>query len=157
MYGLNIPEEMNASTSYNISWTAMGYHSGYEVLVAMFDCTDEEAGECGANYDDRFDDSDFISSSQVTLGNWNYNGESIQNYRYNFTFNFDATRPGGSAWDPQGTPIVLRFYVKSTDDSEAGKENLSLLIPGNLSNDYYDTSGRKIQKIICPSSGCTAP
>lgn len=157
VYDLNIPEEMNASSSYNLDWTAMGYHSGYQVVVAMFDCTNEQAGTCGASYDSptRFYESTLLSPTQVNDGEWFYNGENIQNFHYNFTFNIDAKRPDGSDWDAAGTPIVIRFYVKSTEDSEAEKQGLSLLIPGNLSNDYYDTSGRKIQKTICPASGCT--
>lgn len=157
MYDLNIPEEMNASSVYDIDWTAMGYHSGYTSIVVMFDCTGIAAGECGASYGSpgRFHESTFLSPARITQGDWTYNGETLQNFRYDYTFNVDATRPNGEDQDAVGTAIVIRFYIKSDEDATTGKSSLSLIIPGNLSNDYYDTSGRKIQKIICPSGGCT--
>lgn len=157
MYDLNIPEEMNASSAYDIDWTAMGYHSGYQTIAVMFDCTGIAEGECGASYGSpgRFHQSAFLAPAQITEGDWTYSGETVQNFRYDYTFNVDAQRPNGEDWSATGTAIVIRFYVKSDEDSTAEKPSLSLIIPGNLSNDYYDTSGRKIQKIICPSGGCT--
>ncbi len=157
MYDLNIPEEMNAGSAYAIDWTAMGYHSGYETIAVMFDCTGIAAGECGASYSSpgKFHQSAFLSPAQITEGDWTYSGETVQNFRYDYAFNVDAKRSDGEDWSAAGTPIVIRFYIYSDDDNAAGKPSLSLIIPGNLSNDYYDTSGRKIQKIICPSGGCT--
>jgi len=152
MYDLNIPEEMYASSSNDINWTAMGYHSKYETFAVMFDCTGIAAGECGSNYSENFHESGYLSPSQITEGDWTYQGERVKNFQYDYAFNVDATRPNGEAWNTTGTPIVIRFYIKSEDDRAAGKKSISLIIPGNLSDDYYDTSGRKIQKIIYPST-----
>lgn len=158
MYDINIPEELNATTSYDLNWTAMGYHSDYKMLLVMFDCTGIAAGLCGAGYgsSEKFHESVFLSPSLITPGSWSYNGEVTQNFQYIHPYTIPATRPiDGSPWPAEGTPIVIRLYVKSSEDITAGKSSLSLIIPGNLTNNYYDTSGRKIQKIICPSGGCT--
>ena len=156
MQSLSISEEMNASTSYDMSWTAMGYHSGYQTLMVMFDCTNVVQGECGASYNsaEKFYETTFISPQNVTDGTWSYNGEIAQNFQYVHTYSIPATRADSSAWDINGTPVVIRFYVNSTEDIEAGKLSLSMIIPGKLSNNYYDTSGRKVQKLICPVGGC---
>ena len=158
MVDLSIPEEMNAGTSYNLDWTAMGYHSGYKTVAVMFDCTEIAAGEeCGGDYNDseKFHESELLTPIQTTEGDWTYSGERAKNFRYDYTFDVNATSPNGGDWNASGTPIVIRFYISSDDDISAGKKSLSLIIPGNLSDDYHDTSGRKIQKIICPSGGCT--
>ncbi len=158
MFDLNIPEEMNAGSSYNLDWTAMGYHSGYKTVAVMFDCTDiGEGEECGGSYTDpeKFHESEPLTPAQITESDWTYSGERAKNFRYDYTFDVNATRSDGGDWNASGTPIVIRFYIGSDNDIAAGKKSLSLLIPGNLSDDYHDTSGRKIQKIICPSGGCT--
>ena len=159
MVDLNIPEEMNAGTSYALDWTAMGYHSGYKTVAVMFDCTDIAEGECGGNYNDpeNFHESELLTPVPITESEWTYSGERAQNFRYDYAFDVNATRPNGGDWNASGTPIVIRFYISSDEDISAGKDTFSLIIPGNLSADYYDTSGRKIQKIICPSGGCSNP
>lgn len=157
IHDLNIPEKMNAGSAYTIDWTAMGYDSGYKTIAVMFDCTDVAAGKCGGSYYDpeKFHESEFLTPAQTTESDWTYNGERAQNFRYDYSFNVDAKRANNEDWSPTGTPIVIRFYISSDNDIAVGKQTFSLLIPGNLSNEYYDTSGRKIQKIICPSGGCT--
>jgi hypothetical protein len=156
MYALDISEEMNASYTYTLSWTAMGYHEGYEILLVMFDCTDISAGSCGSSYSnsEKFYETSFIASSSSSSGEWSSNGVTITNFEYTTDFTVPDTREDSSAWSSSGTSIVMRFYAKSTEDSAIGKSSLSLVIPGGLSDNYYDTSGRKIQKTICPSGGC---
>ena len=56
-----------------------------------------------------------------------------------FSVNFDA------AVLTRGSEAVVRFYVKSLDDKAAGENSLSLVVPANLANAYYDTQGRRIQ------------
>lgn len=159
IYDLNISEEMNAGSTYNLNWTTMGYHVGYETMIVIFDCTGKDPGTCGASYEssEKFYESNILIPAEITSGDWTYNGERTQNFYYTHSYSIPQAREDTTAWATEGTPIVIRFYVKSTEDEDAGKPSLSLIIPGNLSNDYYDTSGRKIQKIICPSVGCTAP
>lgn len=155
---LDIPEEMNATATYNLTWTATGYHGDYRAFMLMYDCTGIAVGECGARYDSpgKFYQTALLSSAQSTQGSWTYSTESTQNFQYTQTYTIPATRPSdSSAWPAIGTPIVIRIFILSADDVEAEKLGLSLIIPGNLSDNYYDTSGRKIQKIICPSDGCT--
>lgn len=156
MSALSISEEMNASSSYDLNWSAMGYHDDYAIIMVMFDCTGLAAGTCGSSYgsSEKFYESAPLSASTTSVGDWSSNGVVATNFNYTHSFSVPATRVGGSAWSDAGTPIVIRFYNKSSEDSIAGNPSISLIIPGGLSNDYYDTSGRKVQKIICPASGC---
>lgn len=149
LYEINIPEEMNASTTYDISWSIVGYHQSYIAYVAFFDCSLAPEGECGVSYsqDARFDQALGLTPESTELADWSYQNVSALKSTYTYSFT-----PNGFTKE---TPIVIRFYYKSLIDDTAGERSISLIIPGNLSNDYYDTSGRKIQKIICPSGGCT--
>ena len=157
MNELNILEEMNAGGVYNLNWSALGYHDDYDMLLVMFDCTGMATGTCGSSYSnsEKLYESIPLSPSTTTVGAWDSNGITATNFNYTHSFIVPATRKDGSAWAESGTPVVVRFYNKSSEDSEAGNSSLSLIIPGGLTNDYYDTSGRIIQKTICPASGCT--
>ena len=82
-------------------------------------------------------------------------GKMLTNMLSDNLFTVPEFREDGSEWDPvSGTDIVIRFYIVSDNDENARKPSISLIIPGNLSDEYYDTSGRKIQKHICPVGGC---
>ena len=157
IYDLNIPEEMNATQTYDLQWTAMGYHEGYKTMIMMFDCTDIPEGECGSSSTSsgKFHESDFLTPDSTTSSDWTYGSARAQNFYYTYSYTVPETRLNTTQWASTGTQILIRFYVKSTEDDVAGKPSNSLIVPGNLSNDYYDTSGRKIKKIICPSDGCT--
>lgn len=148
MYAINIPETMNSGTTYDISWSIVGYDEGYISYVAFFDCTQAPEGECGAYYSQtsRFDEGLGLVPDLTEQADWSYLGVPATKSTYSFSF----TPDGFTAQ----TPIVIRFYYKSLKDDTAGQRSISLIIPGNLSEDYYDTSGRKIQKTICPSGGC---
>ena len=65
--------------------------------------------------------------------------------KYHYSFDFT---PHDIDFQSGDTPIVIRFYYVDSKDIVAGQGSISLIIPGNLSENYYDTSGRKIQKII---------
>ncbi len=158
MYALNIPDSMNAGSIYDLNWTVMGYHESYRIAMAMFDCTGITDGTCGDGYDDtnRFyvtQSPTFVVPSSSEIGDWTFQGENSHNFLYEHSFTVPATRQGGSPWN--STQIVIRFYVLSDYDTEANKPSISLIIPGNLSDNYYDKSGRKIEKTLCPSGGCT--
>jgi len=154
MESLSIPEEMNATTTYQLSFSAMGYHSGYKIMAVMFDCTGISSPNCGASYSasEKFYETELLSASSTTTGDWTYGGVSSTNFHYAFDFTPPATRADGSAWSSSGTPIVIRFYNISSEDSQRASTSISLVIPGGLSDNYYDTSGRKIQKLIYPSN-----
>lgn len=47
-------------------------------------------------------------------------------------------------------PIIIRFYRPSQRDTLSGGSGLSLLIPGNHAENYYDTTGRRIELVIQP-------
>jgi len=119
--------------------------------MAVFDCTGIVNGSCGNSYNDANRIyTTTVSPSSTTASPWSYAGEVANYFNYSHSFTVPTTRLAGAAWDVAGTPVVIRFYQVSTVDSDAGKASISLLIPGGLSNTYYDTTGRRIQKVIRP-------
>jgi hypothetical protein len=153
MDDVNITQNMEANATYTMTWSVLGYHDDYKVKVAMFDCNGTAAGECGNTYGDTtmFYESNFLTADSQTSSSWEYKGEEAKTFNFSHTF----TVPDKN-WDANGTTAVIRFYIISTQDIEADKPSISLIIPGNLDADYYyDTSGRKLKRIFCPSGGCT--
>lgn len=151
---LSMNEQMDAGQSYTIGWKALGYDEGYHTTIALFDCTDKAEGQCGNSYSDNFFAQRVDTASQTTDAPWTYSGETAKYFDYSTSFTVPATRADGSAWSASGTKIVVRFYQKTNADSDAGKGSVSLLISGNVTPDYYDATGRRINKTICPSGGC---
>lgn len=151
---LNIPETMDANSTYDLNWTVVGYQDGYKVAMVMFDCTGVAAGECGDNYNDsnKFYETTLTAPASSEVSNWHYRGVDAYAYTFEDSFAVPEHRADGSDWNY--TSIVVRFYVLSDYDENAGKPSISLIIPGNLSNSYYDDSGRKVEKHICPVGGC---
>ncbi len=145
-----IPETLQAGQSYTIAWTVEGYHDDYTSYAVLFDCTD--SADCGASYNDpsKFTESGVQSAVSVTQGNWTYRGVQTRLFAYEWNFTVPATRSGGGLWAESGTDIVARIYRKSDVDAERNNSSVSLLIPGNQSSRYYDTSGRRILKTIIP-------
>jgi len=150
LYDLDVPEQMVAGQSYTVTWSMLGYHEGYIAYLLMFDCTGES--NCGAGGGDpsRFLFSDKLSPVGQEVGDWTYQGMDSTIYHYSYDFTVPATRADGSPWAAGGTDVVLRFYRKSTADDAANNPALSLLIPGKLSDRYFDASGRRIIKTIVP-------
>jgi hypothetical protein len=146
----SIPELMQAGQTYELSWTLEGYHDAYTSYAVLFDCTGQS--ECGADYGEasKFAESAAMSAAEITQGGWTYRGEGTKYFRYVWNFSVPATREDGSAWAPGGTEVVVRFYCKSDIDAARQSGSVSLLIPGNQSAVYYDTSGRRIVKRIGP-------
>jgi hypothetical protein len=152
MDNVGIDQNMSTGTQHTLAWSVVGYHDGYKVKIAMFNCEGTTAGECGNNYNDgtRFYESAFLTPDSVTSSSWEYKGEEAKT----FNFSHDFTVPDEN-WDAGGTTVVFRFYIISTQDEEADKPSISLIVPGNLDADYYyDTSGRKLKRTFCPSGGC---
>jgi len=85
-----------------------------------------------------------VSSQGKQLTSW-HNGEVYAN-----EFRFSAEFTPSATMFTQETDIVVRFYRRSVSDKHAGNSSLSLLVPGNLSPQYYDKEGRRIQKKILP-------
>jgi len=145
---INISEEMNTTRDYPLSWSIVGYGDNYTAYVAFFNCDGiVEGTTCGENYGDteRFHQGLNLTPDGSEPAGWTYQGEEAKRYYYSFDFNL--TDHAGS-FNSGNTPIVIRFYYKESKDSAAGQGSISLIIPGNLSEIYYDTSGRKIQKTI---------
>ncbi len=142
---LNIDEMMNTDTTYHLTWSIVGYGDDYTAHVAFFDCSGTAAGTCGENYGStqRFDQGLNLRPTLVEPAGWTYHGEEARRYHYAFDFT-----PQAADFNSGDTPIVIRFYYADSKDIAAGLGSISLIIPGNLSENYYDTSGRKIQKII---------
>jgi len=154
MDDVSIDQNMSTNTQHTLTWSVVGYHNDYKVKVAMFDCNGTVAGECGNTYGDTtmfYESNSFLAADSSTPSSWKYHGETANK----FDFSHDFTVPDEN-WDAGGTTVVIRFYIISTQDEEADKPSISLIIPGNLDADYYyDTSGRKLKRIFCPSGGCT--
>jgi hypothetical protein len=156
VYDVNISEQLDANSSYTLQWSLIGYSKNYQTDIVMFDCTGIDAGECGASYtsSEKFLESPLLSPMAVESVDWTYHDQNATRFNYSYTATMPETRANGDAWDSNGTDIVLRFYVISEEDQANHESTLSLIIPGNLSDKYYDTSGRKIEKVVCPEGGC---
>lgn len=142
---ININETMTVGTEYTLTWSVIGYDDDYITHIALFDCSSAAEGTCGASYssDQRFDQGLNLRPNLTEPAGWSYNGEEAKRYHYSFSFTAQDTQFASG-----DTPIVIRFYYVGGKDSFAGDGSISLIIPGNLSENYYDTAGRKIQKII---------
>lgn len=147
LYSLNIPENMDRNTLHTLEWSILGYHDSYESVVALFDCTGKAPGTCGANFAENFATSGLITASGTTpQPTWTYQGISATEHHYSYAFT-PATE-GFPAYAPGTYEIVVRFYRKNNMDVMSGEASLSLLVPGSLTNTYYDNEGRRISKII---------
>ncbi len=128
--------DLNENETYTVNYTVSGYHASYDVVGVLFDCSSVSESQCGLNFGHMYDNSGFLSPASQSTGDWSYNGISITNFTYSFTF----TTP--SVTDDQR--MVLRLYQKSLYDIVGGKFSLSLILPGNLPLDYIDASGRRV-------------
>lgn len=148
---LNIQDTMVPGQTYLLTWSIEGYHTGYSSYMVLFDCTGV-AADCGANYSDttRLAESDSVNPVSFTTGNWHFNGVDDQRFDYGWTFQVPEKRNDGSDWASGGTDVVARFYVKDDIDQERDRRSVSLVIPGNLAGQYYDTAGRRIVVRIVP-------
>ena len=145
LYRVNIPETMTAGQAYTLEWSILGYHDDYTSIVAMFDCTGKVEGSCGNTYNENFFTSGSIAiASDKVPTNWR--NDTVYANEFKFSVNFTPL----VADFTQETDIVVRFYRKNIDDQLAGNGSLSLLVPGNLSSEYYDKEGRRIKKKILP-------
>jgi len=156
VYDINISEQLEGAKTYELKWSLVGYHSDYKAMVVMFDCTGVAEGECGANYSDneKFLDSGLMNAVSSEPADWSYYDQNATKFDYSYVVNMPAQRANGDDWNATGTDVVVRFYVLSAEDEKNNKASLSLIIPGKLAERYYDTSGRKIEKTMCPSGGC---
>jgi len=148
---VSIPDTMAPGATYSLTWSLEGYHEDYTSYMVLFDCTGV-ASDCGANYGDasRFAESDNGHSVSVTAGNWQFSGVSDHRFNYSWSFKVPDRREDGTDWPAGGTDIVVRFYCKDDIDQERNRGSVSLMIPGNLAGEYYDTTGRRIVKRIVP-------
>jgi hypothetical protein len=142
---VDVPVFVKSNTSTTVTWSLLGYDTSYQTNMVIFDCSGIINGSCGDSYGsaNRVYDSGSLTPIGNQGGDWSFNGVSSRKYNFSHTF----TAPTVSV----DTDFVIRFYSKSQVDTDAGKEGLSLLIPGNLPGvSYYDTSGRRIVKQIIP-------
>ncbi len=151
LYSVSIPESMEVNQPHTLSWTLQGYDDNYRSLIAIFNCNGISDNSCGSIYGDNMENSGLIAYDSVTPSAWTYQGNSANDYSYSYTFT------PSSATFTQDTQIVIRFYHVNDMDTNAGKNSLSLVIPGNLAGSYYDTEGRRIAKTVCVTGGCTTP
>ncbi len=146
---LTIPETMDADTTYTLQWSLLGYHEGYDSVIALFDCTGKAVNTCGSSARDNFANSGLIQPDAIVTSNtWSYAGETAKEMQYSFSFKPSEFK----SFADGDTDIVVRFYRKNTMDSAAQIPSMSLLIPGDLSDRYYDAQGRRITKTINQAS-----
>jgi hypothetical protein len=140
---LEIPENMTAGQTYTLNWSVLGYHDDYSTWAVFFDCHGITEN-CGSSFSSNFEFSSKLSPTLIEPGEWSYNGiqSKVFHYSYNFT-------PSTSRFNTQ-KKIVIRFYRKNGKDDFVGNSSLSLIIPGDHSDHYYDTTGRRIEKTVNP-------
>lgn len=139
---VNIPETMNSGQQYTLTWSLLGYDTDYQSEIVFFDCSGISNGTCGDSYLSNVTASGNLTPAGTAAGDWTYQGVTATRKDFSYTF----TAPSVAV----ATEYVIRFYSNSQGDSNAGKSALSLLVPGNLSGQYYDTAGRRISKQIIP-------
>ena len=145
LFSLTVPETMTSNTNYNLQWSMLGYHKDYISAVAIFDCDGVSAGQCGLNFGDNIASSGLLTAaSSNQQPGFTFNG--IPATEHHFSYNFQPDLHYSKA--PGTYPIVVRFYRKNDMDQLSDEPSLSLMIPGNLSNVYYDDEGRRIQKDV---------
>lgn len=142
LYSLDVPEQMIAGNTYTIEWSILGYHDSYISSVAMFNCTGVNDGSCGASYTDQ---TRFFSKVGELLETKSTDWRNGDVYASEYIFSTEF-KPNFT----EETNIVLRFYRLNGDDKLASGSGLSLIIPGNLSENYYDKQGRRITKTVTP-------
>lgn len=140
LYALDVPEETVSGTTYDLTWSLLGYDASYQSNIVFFDCTGITGGSCGSVYATHTLESGNLDPISCEAGEWTYSGNTSTYCSYTYRF----TAPVVSV----DTDMVVRFYAKDNADGEAGRGSLSLLIPGNLSATYYDHEGRRILKVI---------
>ena len=142
---LNIPEVMNAGEDYNLTFSVVGYDDDYTLYMAFFNCEGITDGTCGDSYTNpqRFDEALELHPYHVEDANWTYNHKTAQQFSYSYNFT-----PSEDEFNDGNTSIVIRFYYKTKKAAIAGDPSISLIIPGNLGQTYYDVSGRRIEKTI---------
>ncbi len=135
IFSLNIPEVLQADTQYTLQWTLLGYHETYFSSIALFDCSNKDQDSCGGSWGDNFAYAGNLTPESIEQSNWGLSSQAAyeMHYSYTFTPNDKQSFPSGD------TPIVIRFYQKSTMDKNANESSLSLLVPGGLTERYYDS------------------
>ncbi len=144
LYDVDIPETMASGTTYNLTWSILGYHESYTSLLVMFDCTGIVDNSCGDSYGDStrfFTSLDVGPVIPIETVSAPWTNGTVNSKEFKFTVPFTPSFN-------QDTDIVVRFYRKNSADLSAGKGSLSLVIPGKNAAEYYDTEGRRIKKTI---------
>ena len=134
---------MQVGTSYTVKWSILGYHADYSSLLAIFDCRGiADNTTCG----DSYSGAKFLATASLdddgapVEGHWK--SGSIQSQVFSFSHTFTTPMLTEAA------PVVIRFYRKNIDDQHVGNRSLSLIIPGNQADAYYDTTGRRLKNTI---------
>lgn len=143
LHSLNIPETMTSGQTYALEWSLRGYHDSYITSLVMFDCTGVTDDSCGNDFTSAslFFNTQGVLAHEKVATELTHGGISAQEFKFKTEFTPSFT---------QETEIVVRFFRINTDDVSAGLGGLTLIAPGNLSDEYYDKEGRRIKKRIVP-------
>ena len=125
---------------YDFEWQISGYHDSFYSLIAFFNCQGVSAGDCGASSSSNIENSGFLTNPAIGSDIWNYNGITAKTFTYSYQLEVPSVT--------ENTELVVRFYRKSDLDVRASNDALSLMIPGKLDANYYDSSGRRISFTI---------
>ncbi|MEE9304428.1 MAG: choice-of-anchor D domain-containing protein, partial [Thiotrichaceae bacterium] len=135
---------MVAGTTYTVSWTTLGYHDDYESLIAFFNCAGIVGNNCGNSFSSNPESSGLLNPTLVETSIWHYKDEFAKVFHFSYSFTPDP------AVFTTSTEVVIRFYRRNNNDKFVGNSSLSLIIPGNHSDNYYDDEGRRISVTIEP-------
>ncbi len=159
---------LSEGETYDFELEVEGYGKGYQVVLALFDCSNK-SDSCGLFYGSR----DMISSVNMTSpsdGLFSYSSNQLKgatykadgvtrnndlsavgSYTYIATIS-DVTIPfslvGGAINEAQ--TVVVRFYYRNYFDAKAGQDGLSLIVAGDAGLPFYtgataDDAGRRLE------------
>ncbi len=138
---MNIPDEIRGGLTYTLTWTVLGYHSGYKTLIAFFDCTGQT--NCGGNLTGEYTHSGKLDPISSETGDWEYEG--VTSTLFNYSYDFIAPDVDES------TDIIIRLY-QINDDDNGVLAMFSLTVSPEIAVEHGN-SGRRISNRIVPNPG----
>lgn len=122
IYSLDIPKAVENGGNYNFSWTVMGYHETYNIIINVYDSSYNKIA------------TDTVSPSHNTEGAYYWG--SVQSREFHYSTNLNLNFSGSQ-------DLIVRFFASPINDP-IDNTYLSCIIPGGLGYKAADTTGRKI-------------
>ncbi len=138
---MRIPDEMRGGVTYTLTWSVLGYHSGYKTDFVLFDCTGQT--NCGADLTGPYTHSGKLDPISTETGDWTY----LTATSTLFNYSYDYTPPDVD----ETTNTILRLY-QINDDDNGVYPMVSLTISGEIAVEHGN-SGRRISNSIIVNPG----